>query len=469
MYKAVSKHMQVHTYTDPAEFVENPYIVVMKNGSFNVLTGELEPHSPDNMARCRIPVIYDPDAKCPSFDTFLKRVLPKEEHRVFWMQWMGYHLLKDYRFQRTVVLQGEGDNGKSTLLNVLATVVGADNIATETLYRLSSNRFSMAELAGKMANISADVGPKELKNTGPIKTLTGGDWITAERKNRDPFSFKNYAKMTFSCNQLPKTPDRTLAFYKRFIVIVTGSPIPLDEQDPTLIEALTSETELSGIFNRMVESLNEALDLGHLEEPTDIQERKILYHKMSEPEIGFTSEYIIEHNAGFISRVDLVRKFNKYCDDNGFVPSGDPVLYKYVRDNFYCKESKPRISGIATRGFSGITWCFGDNGTTETTGTGVSTLVDFESENNELQKAVPTVPPVPKHPDVEQQEADSKLIECARYYIRNQGGKCKTEDLVMHLSDNGFEFSDFRTLKKYTLIFKIANGHIEALEGAWEE
>ena len=475
MYNAIKKHMQVKTYTEPDQFQENPYITVMKNGSFNILTNEFGEHSPEYMAKCRIPVNYDKEADCPTFKEFLKRILPKEEHRVFWQEWMGYHLLKDYRFQRTVILQGEGDNGKSTLLSVLATLVGNDNVSTENLFRLTTNRFSPAELFGKIANISADIGPKELKFTGMIKTLTGNDLVPAERKNRDPFSFKNYAKLTFSCNQLPKSPDRTLAFYKRFIVLVTGPPIPQDEQDASLIEGLTSEEELSGIFNWALEGLTRALDRGKLAEPSDIMTRKMLYQNMSEPEIGFTSEYIVENNAGFISRDMALRQFTKYCDENGFVPSSDKVLYDTIRKNFYCKETKPNINGVRTRGFSGIAWTFltpEPNGTHGTDGTGVSTLLEFDPKISESQNGVPSVPPVPKpekHPSFEEQTKDSELIRLARYYVKNQGGKCKTEDLVMHLSNNGYDFNSFKNLKRYTLIFKVSKGHIEALEGPWDD
>jgi phage/plasmid-associated DNA primase len=70
-----------------------------------------------------------------------------------------------------------------------------------------------------MANIDADLSNEALKNTGLLKKLTGSDDIPAEEKFRNPFHFKNHAKLIFSANQIPKTPDETDAFFARLIII----------------------------------------------------------------------------------------------------------------------------------------------------------------------------------------------------------------------------------------------------------
>ena len=44
--------------------------------------------------------------------------------------------------------------------------------------------------------------------------------ITAERKNRDPFSFRSTARFLFSCNEMPRNyGDRSEGFYRRLIII----------------------------------------------------------------------------------------------------------------------------------------------------------------------------------------------------------------------------------------------------------
>jgi len=392
MYSQCVKHLKVSTYTPPEEFEEDPYAVVLKNGVYNIKYGALEPFSPINRAKGRLPINYNPEAKCPTFLSFLDRLFKTPEHITFIQEWFGYHLLKDHRYQRTVILQGEGDNGKTTLLNVLTAFAGPENVSQQSLLRLTTNRFATAELYGKTANIAADIGAEELKYTGIVKTLTGNDIVPAERKNRDGFSFRNYAKLTFSCNQLPKTPDTSLAFYKRFIVLVTGAPLPAEEQDSELTYKLTAPEELSGIFNWALEGLQRALKNGRLSEPTDIETRKELYKNMSDPATGFINAHIVEELDTYIEKAECFRVFCKYCDQNGFIASSDTMLYKAMKKNLYYKETQKKINGIP-----GVRVFMGLNYTGLTAITGLTGFFTYPRENNEsdlTEKPVKPVKPV---------------------------------------------------------------------------
>lgn len=340
-YSHVVKHLQVETYTDPRDFEENPNIIVLKNGCYNLITHELEPFNPLYYARSAIPVTYDPEADCPTVKQFLSEVIPNSVD--FYQEWMGYHLLKDYRFQRCVVHVGDGDNGKSTLLSLQTAFLGRENCASQSLYRLTTQRFAAAELYGKLGNIAADIGPDELKHTGTIKMLTGGDTITAEKKNRDPFQFVNHAKMTFSCNQLPRTPDETLAFFKRFIVIVYDRVIPIEDQDPQLLEKLTTDIELSGLFNWAVEGLKRALERGRLDEPGDAMERKELYLAMSDPVTGFFNNHITETPKSSEIKQDVINAFFQYCKAKGYVPLSDRKFIENFKKIAWVRESQPTL------------------------------------------------------------------------------------------------------------------------------
>ena len=62
------------------------------------------------------------------------------------------------------------------------------------------------ERFGKLANIFADLPTKnKLDDTGVFKALVGEDFLTVERKNRDPFSFMSKAQLLFSCSTIPRT------------------------------------------------------------------------------------------------------------------------------------------------------------------------------------------------------------------------------------------------------------------------
>jgi len=351
-YSDVVKHLKVNTYMDPHEFTDDPALIVLQNGTFNVATRELLPHSPIYRAKTRIPVTYDERADCPTVKAFLQRVAP--ENLVFLQEWVGYHLLKDYRFQRCVVLVGEGDNGKSTFLGLLTSFLGPENVTGQSLFRLSTNRFAPAELQGRLANVAADIGPDELKNTGTIKMLTGGDWITAEKKNRDPFKFLNYAKMSFSCNQLPKTPDETLAFFKRFIVVLFDQTIPKEEQDPQLLSKMTTKEELSGLLNWALVGLTRLLEQGGFTEAGTAMERKELYKRMSDPVTGFVNDCIIIESEATEEKQIILNAFAGYCKAHGFVPVSDKKFVEEFRKQVYCRETQIKVGDRRPRVFQGV-------------------------------------------------------------------------------------------------------------------
>ena len=93
------------------------------------------------------------------------------------------------------------------------------NVSHIALQDLEDNRFRVAELYGKLANIFADLPSRRLYSSSMLKTLVSGDPITAERKHERPFVFRNVAKLIFSANAIPGTSDRSHAFYRRWMIV----------------------------------------------------------------------------------------------------------------------------------------------------------------------------------------------------------------------------------------------------------
>lgn len=351
-YGRVVKHLQVKTYVEPRQFEPDPNVIVLQNGTYHIKDRILTPHSAMFNQRAALPVTYDPEAKCPLNIKFLKEIIPK--YVEFWQEWLGYHLIKSYIWQRIVVLVGDGDNGKSTLLKVQIAFLGDENVSKQTLYRLSTNRFAAAELRNKLANIAADIGPDEIKHTGVLKMLSGNDWMDVERKNRDPESMKNHAKLTFSCNQLPQTPDESLAFFKRFIPILFEKVIQKHEQDTKLIEKLTTTEELSGLFNWAVEGLYRALERGRLQEPEDLEERRELYLAMSDPVTGFIRDVVIQDPEAEIEKDKVYQAFVDYCKSKAFIPKSKNKFFEQFKTDVWYRESQSSVDGLRVRILKGV-------------------------------------------------------------------------------------------------------------------
>lgn len=193
-------------------------LVPLNNGVYDLAKGELRPYTMEDHFFAKLPVTYDPEAKCPNISKFLEEVCSIRDKSTL-IEYAGYCLYRRYLIHKALILLGEGANGKTTFINLIKSFLGPENCSHETLQELNEVRFARAELYQKYANLFADLPGDRLFKTGVFKAVTGGDPISAERKFQNPFSFTNYAKLIFSANKLPATIDDTDAFFRRWLIV----------------------------------------------------------------------------------------------------------------------------------------------------------------------------------------------------------------------------------------------------------
>ena len=276
----VINHLTWSNYIDREDFDPDIEWIAAKNCMLNLRTGEKTSHSPDFLITTRIPHNYHsyrqplptPEkyafgslslnaCPCPKIMGFLYEVMSVEDVETF-LDFAAYCLWRDFPFHRWLLFNGSGRNGKGVTTNLLIGLLGRENVSTESLQRLLDRPFSAAQLYGKLANIDADLSKEGLKNTGILKKITGNDIITVEKKFKNPFQFRNHAKLIFSANQIPITFDETDAFFARLIIINFPRQFLGDKADPHLIDKLTTEQEMSGFFNFVVSRIPKVLEKG---------------------------------------------------------------------------------------------------------------------------------------------------------------------------------------------------------------
>lgn len=238
---------------------EHTYINVL-NGMYNYERQFLEPHSPAFHSIVQLPIWYDPTATCPIFDHFLGRVCPQDSLEVLW-EIIAYLLVPGNPFQKAILFYGPGSNGKSTFINVMEQMVGRNNCSNITLKQLA-RIFEPAELLGKQLNTVGDLDLKYHKETETFKKITGGDPITAQRKNKDPFTFINWAVPLFAANSFWASYDQSNGYFRRWEIV--SFPNKVSERDfDTSISEMTTPDQLAGIFNKAMKHLPTLMKRGH--------------------------------------------------------------------------------------------------------------------------------------------------------------------------------------------------------------
>jgi P4 family phage/plasmid primase-like protien len=288
--------------------------VNLANGILNVWTRQLRDHDPAFLSTVQIPVTYDPEAECPAWDKFIATTFPEDA------QALAYEVAADLMTperseQKSILLIGEGSNGKSTYLTAASSFVGSTNIVGLSLHKMESDRFSSSRLLGKLANICPDLPSSHLTGTSMFKAVTGGDAINAEYKYRESFEFRPFARLVFSANQVPRSEDATHAFFRRWLVVPfertfeEAELIPRQELDGKL----SDPKELSGVLNRALDVLP-SLRRNGFTESAKMKEAWEEFRAMTDPVSVWLDKYTVEHPDAYAPRDDFWQKYNDHTE-----------------------------------------------------------------------------------------------------------------------------------------------------------
>lgn len=239
--------------------------VCLLNGTFDMETRRLSPWSPEDFLLSQLPFTYDATATCPTYDAVLERVFldpvldsdqeRQDRNRRLSMQcyeeYLALTLFEDLTFQKFLVILGEPDTGKSTLIKIVEMLHDPRAVSHVGIRDLDDERYKVA-LVGKLVNISNEVQATTYAADDILKAVTAGDTLEFRNLFQRTFSHKASARLIMVCNELFRIHDTSGAVERRMLVLNCNNKLAEGEKDPRIEDRLRSE--LPGIFNRMVEA-----------------------------------------------------------------------------------------------------------------------------------------------------------------------------------------------------------------------
>jgi len=293
-------------------------IVNVTNGLLDLSTLELRPHSPEYLSITQVPHSFESESGCPAIDRFLRDVLPPD-CMDFAYELFGYVLRRDLNFQHAFMLLGDGANGKSVFIDIAQALVGERNVCTVALQDFAEDRFAGAELHGKLLNAYADLPARTLRDAGIFKSVVAGDRISAQHKGRDRFDFRPYCRFVFSANQLPPTDDHTDAYYRRWIVVPFPRRFAQGEATPrrTLVDSLTSASEMRGLMRRSLEAAGELASRGHFDLPESVVQATRQFRRDTNSVAAFVEACCRIGQDCWVPRQQLYDAYLQWCTDQG--------------------------------------------------------------------------------------------------------------------------------------------------------
>lgn len=328
-----------NVFTD--DMFDDHHYTAFRNGIFDWSTFTLLPHDKTKVA------FHSFDFDCPHnaqlihtpvFDAYLTRVFKDDPEMVaFIPEMFGYYLLPKTKEPAAFYIYGPARSGKSVMLDLVRELIGDQFACSFSLQSLTSDKYTVAELAGKRINIQ-DEDESEFILSDKFKALISQNKMQAERKYGTPFTFRPRCKLLFGSNQLPMFKNVDDGLMRRLRFVEFKHPLDPKEQDKNILQKL--EQELPGIVQKAMKSAQAFME--RKEEfnfPQSALATAEQFSIESEPAITFFYEtYQINRDAPrdevpsahWTSFKDIYRAYKEWCKENGKFPKSSIKVAKIL-------------------------------------------------------------------------------------------------------------------------------------------
>ena len=334
--------------------VADANLIAFANGIYNVATDTLMGFSPDVVITNQIPWNYNPNASSDlAARTLDKMACHDAEIRQLLAECIGYCFYRRNELSVSMFLTGEKANGKSTFLQMVQDVMGIQNVSTLGLDELDE-RFSVATMFGKLANIGDDISDEFLhgRSIAHFKKIVSGNMVKAENKGQDPFFYKPTVKLIFSANQIPRMKDRTGAVLRRMVIIPFNATFSKSDPDydPYIAWKLKDTAVMEYLVKIGVDGLKRILENHAFTQSSKVDAELKEYTEYNNPILLFLAE--TEKDEIFNQETKLVHsQYELFCRDNGFQSMGVASFSKEINRQLGCQSIPKRINGKVVRVF----------------------------------------------------------------------------------------------------------------------
>lgn len=293
--------------------------IAFNNGVLNIVDDTFTDFSPEYIITNKIPHNYYPDATSELLDRTMSKLACHDENVLKLLyQSIGYCFYRRNELRKSFFLLGDKRNGKSTFLDMVGTLLGEENVANLDLCEIG-DRFRTSELNSKLANIGDDINDEWVSNTATFKKVVSGDVITVEKKGKDPFKLRSFAKFFFSANALPRLGrgKDSSAVLDRLVIIPFDAKFSKqdDDYDPFIKYKLRDEAVIEALIAKAVPALREVLADQEFAQCDKVKVNLEEFEKSNNPILMFFDE---------LDEVDYInepikfvyQKYNSFCLSN---------------------------------------------------------------------------------------------------------------------------------------------------------
>jgi putative DNA primase/helicase len=334
-----------------AAFDLDPWALNTPGGVVDLRTGALRQREPTDLFR-KI-TAATPGGNCTRWLQFLDEVTGGgAELQRYLQRLIGYSLIGEVKEHVLAFFYGTGGNGKGVFLNTITAILGsyATTAPADMLTESKSERHptDLAMLQGSRLVTAQETEEGRAWAEAKIKSLTGGDPITARYMRQDFFTYQPQFTLLLAGNHKPRLRNVDAAMRRRLHMI----PFTIKIADPDINLGEKLQEEWPGILRWAIEGCR-AWQQSHLAPPSAVLDLTERYLEDQDPIGQWFGEFCIEDPAGWASSMDLLASCNAFLDYG----QGASIQVLAARlDGFGCRPERQRVPGKANpqRGFRGV-------------------------------------------------------------------------------------------------------------------
>lgn len=320
----------------------------VQNGVVNLKTKELLPHNPNLGCTNICNFKYNPNAKSTRFKNFVKEITDgNEEIHRYLKTAAGYWITGTNNEQKFFVLKGNGSNGKSKFLEVIAYVLG--NYATTFPINAITKSHSYAgqptpelvPLTNRRFTYTSELKSDDIINDAVIKQLTGGEKVLVRQMRKEYSEIDAMFKIVLDTNYEPNFKSFDFAIKRRLVIIPFTKTFDNAVKDTDLSDKLRADGEyiLKWLINGAYMYYNDGLD-APIEIRTAIDEYCHTFDS-----IGSFIDNMTEKSEGFYIRTsELYSAYTEYCRTSGL----DTVGIKQFSQGLSVRNLKKKYKNDGT-------------------------------------------------------------------------------------------------------------------------
>ena len=312
-YRYFQLEIEAQTYISNLDLKDSKDKVNMQNGVLDLKTRLIEPHDSKYFFKYVLPYHYDPNAECPMFMEILEERFDGDKTTIKALgEYLGYCLEGGRQWlQKALVFHGEGENGKSTIIDIMKAMVG-ETACSNVPMKDIDKKFSVINMRGKLINHMEEITDGRVP-TDMFKKITSSGMISGAFKGVDEVDFRADARQIIAANQHIKAYESTHGFERRLYLVALTKPLLKRNDD---IYNIIINNELPGILNWALnrrEALHARGELPKLRKQDDLMDN---YRMENDVVFAFVHDYCdFDTNDGGVHKSeDIFQRFVLSCE-----------------------------------------------------------------------------------------------------------------------------------------------------------